>query len=881
MILTAVIWWAVTSILGLAALPLAWRIFSRLPDRGYGVSRMLGILAAGYVLWLGATTGLLLNTPGGALGALIVVAGLGLGVYSRQSQELREWVRENVRTIVVVEAIFLVSFLTWSFVRASNPEIVATEKPMELAFLNSILRSERFPPPDPWLSGYAISYYYFGYVLLALLTHLTGVTAGVAFNLGNATWFAMAILGSYSVLFNLLAVRDGKPRRGSALLGPLFVVVAGNLEGFLEVLHSLHVSWRSDGAGQLASSFWHWLGIKDLVSPPLGAPALLPERYLWWWRASRVVHDINLAGVDIEVIDEFPFFAFLLADNHPHLLTMPFALLAVSFALQVFVHVRGREEKPPVPAWPSAPRQWIVGALGAVLTLAALRGIAAGISLRQAADGLRAFLESTALMAGGLGLLAAFVLVLLRRVPSLLSTDEFLFSVWIFGALAFLNTWDFPIYLSLLLGAAWWRSRGAGWRAVLPQAVITGLALAVGGVLAYLPWYPTFKSQAGGILPNLIYPTKFVQLFVMFGAALTPLVAWLLWRLWNSRAEKRFRQSVLSGLALPVGLLLISWLLAGFIYAGLSQKPQALQEVMAGLGFQASDPIIAGILARRLAQPWGALALGLIAGACVVLLRSESTPRRVPKDLLHEPAPWPFVLLLVALGALLVLTPEFVYLKDSFGNRMNTVFKFYFSSWIIWGLAAAYAFTELATLGRRRVQLLAGLLLIPVLLGLFYTLLATWTKTNGFRPQSGMTLDGIRHLSGGRPQDYNAILWMQENLPYGVVAEAVGGSYSEYGRISAHTGFPTVMGWEFHEYQWRGSYDFRGSRSQDIRTLYQTRDWTQARAIADRYGIDYVYVGPLERSAYGSAAERKFGFFMDKVYDQDDVLIYSRRGGGG
>ena len=56
-----------------------------------------------------------------------------------------------------------------AFVRAANPEILGTEKPMELAFINAILRSPAFPPHDPWLSGYAISYYYFGYVLVAML----------------------------------------------------------------------------------------------------------------------------------------------------------------------------------------------------------------------------------------------------------------------------------------------------------------------------------------------------------------------------------------------------------------------------------------------------------------------------------------------------------------------------------------------------------------------------------------------------------------------------------------------------------------------------------------------------------------------------------------
>ena len=48
----------------------------------------------------------------------------------------------------------------------------------------------------------------------------------------------------------------------------------------------------------------------------------------WWWRASRIIHDRDLAGNAMEVISEFPFFSFLLGDNHPHVYALPQGLLA-------------------------------------------------------------------------------------------------------------------------------------------------------------------------------------------------------------------------------------------------------------------------------------------------------------------------------------------------------------------------------------------------------------------------------------------------------------------------------------------------------------------------------------------------------------------------
>jgi uncharacterized membrane protein len=78
-------------------------------------------------------------------------------------------VREKARLVAATEALFLVAFFIWAVIRATMPDASGTEKPMELAFIHSILRSPTFPPQDPWLSGYAISYYYFGYVMVALL----------------------------------------------------------------------------------------------------------------------------------------------------------------------------------------------------------------------------------------------------------------------------------------------------------------------------------------------------------------------------------------------------------------------------------------------------------------------------------------------------------------------------------------------------------------------------------------------------------------------------------------------------------------------------------------------------------------------------------------
>ncbi len=211
---------------------------------------------------------------------------------------------------------------------------------------------------------------------------------------------------------------------------------------------------------------------------------------------------------------------------------------------------------------------------------------------------------------------------------------------------------------------------------------------------------------------------------------------------------------------------------------------------------------------------------------------------------------------------------------------MNTVFKFYFAAWNLWSLAAAAMAAEFLDSGERRCRAARALILLPLCLGLFYPVLATWTKTDGFHPYGGRTLDGTAYLARTSADDAAAIEWLNSQVDSGVIAEAVGGSYSGYARISAHTGLATVVGWPFHEVQWRGDAGPLGSREADIALLYQTRDWVEAQAIVQRYGIDYIYVGPLEQATYAPLVDRKFEAFMDVVYRNAGVTIYATRRAG-
>lgn len=820
MITSIILWWAVSALLGVCAFPIAWRIFPRLSDRGYGLSRALGLLAAGYLLWIGASFGVIRNNFFGALLVLIVLAVAATIIARNQLSAIQAWLKANAKVILTTEILFLVAFAFWAFIRANTPEIQHTEKPMELAFLNAILKSDTFPPRDPWLSDYAISYYYFGYIMLGYLTKLTGVLSTEAFNLGNALWFALTACGAYSVLFSLFAM-SGKKRLFAPLLGPLFILLAGNLEVIFDILHHQHVFWPPS-AGVDTPPFWSWLGLKNLANPPTGAPSWIPSRYLWWWQASRVIYDVPISGNAIEMIDEFPFFSFLLADNHPHVLALPFVLLAIGFVLNLFM------------SDPSAP---------------AHAGSRYG------------------------------------PIEIVLSKIDFWVGAWLFGSLAFLNLTDFPIYLSFLCLVIMWKQLDGFNLDALKRVAITYLGLIVFAVIFYLPWYPSYSSQVSGILPNILFPTRVHQFLIMFAPFILPIIVWL-----ANLARPGFKWKDLLRLGsiaigIPLILLILSSILGIAIYSTISKDPGMLNSVLSGLGVSGESTqdairLVVGTAGyRRLTDSWTAILLGITLGLGILILKKYRSPAQGrPSDLNQGNL---FVIFLIGIGALLLLGPEFLYVRDSFGHRMNTVFKFYYAAWVLWGLAAAYATVQLWPKSLHPKQVLRILVIVPLLLGLLYPILSLWTKTNGFNPQNGWTLDGMAYMQRSQPEDYAAIQWINDNLEPGIILESVGGSYSQYARISTHTGFPTLLGWPYHEFQWRGDFSVQGSRESDVAEIYTSVDAHRTKDLIDFYGIDYVYIGPLERITfqppeYPAIDEGKFKDIMRLIYHINQVSIYAR-----
>lgn len=909
-------WYVLISTLGWLAFPLAYRLLPALKDRGYAFSRALGLLLWAYTFWLLTSLGILRNDTGGLLFALVAVAGLSLWALARGansaaesflqrlrsgSGELVSWLRQERRVVILTELLFLAAFATWAIIRAAYPDIRHTEKPMEIGFINAILRSETFPPFDPWLSGYAISYYYFGYVMVAMLAKFAGTLPSVAFNLGVALIFGLSALGATSIVYNLLIARitrttePGDPPSQvahrqylRALFAPFLILLVSNIQAFLAMLHA---------RGLLPAGFWSWLNILDMNAPPAEPLSWLPQSYgtgaWWWWRASRVLSDYNLDEMHREVIDEFPAFSYFLADLHPHVLAMPFAFLAMSLALNVFLShesehgLRLRQElKRRTLSWLAV----AFTALGLVLIGMGSAGpyvgrLIQGLILFVLGGGAWIYLLPSIQEHGAMVFVDGEAAGVSVSTHLNLSISNLLLAAVSLGGLAFLNTWDFPFYVALFAAAyslrQLWRGGAVSWRALLGDFMLLGLILGVLGGLLYLPFYLGFSSQAGGILPNLIYPTRGAHLWVMFATLLAPLFAYLLHLRRVVRSTTGAPGILRGGLGSAAILLLILWLVSLLLGLLITLLPGLGDLYLGDLGANTSGELFWSALVRRFSSPGGWVTLLFLAALLIALLR----PARVRGADNLQPVPGlqpahAFALLLAALGALLVIVPEFFFLRDLFNTRMNTIFKFYYQAWLLWGVAAAFGtLVLLEELRGWARNVFPAALAILVLMGMAFTFLRAWDITFGFQPPFGWTLDGAAFIARERPDEMAAIEWLAD-APAGILSEAVGGSYTDFARVSAFSGQPSVLGWPGHESQWRGGGREMGSRQDDLARLYCTRDWQEARAILDQYQIRYVYIGSLERNAYGPATcgapiqEAKFERNLRKVFEQGQVSIY-------
>lgn len=229
---------------------------------------------------------------------------------------------------------------------------------------------------------------------------------------------------------------------------------------------------------------------------------------------------------------------------------------------------------------------------------------------------------------------------------------------------------------------------------------------------------------------------------------------------------------------------------------------------------------------------------------------------------------------LCAIG--LVLIPELVYVRDIYENgnaRANTMFKLTYQAYIMFGMTMLYAIFHLLIIGKNRILKavsVIGLLLFVWTCGYFGNSAHSWFG-EVWKPSQYKGLNATAFLETDFSEDVGGIRWLKEHIEDSpVVLEANGDSYSEYERVSAMTGLPTVMGWYVHEWLWRGNLADINARIADIESIYTSTDETQVRKLLEQYDVSYVFVGSCERKKYGEKLNNDMLKKLGEVVYQDE-----------
>ncbi len=236
-----------------------------------------------------------------------------------------------------------------------------------------------------------------------------------------------------------------------------------------------------------------------------------------------------------------------------------------------------------------------------------------------------------------------------------------------------------------------------------------------------------------------------------------------------------------------------------------------------------------------------------------------------------------FVSFLIVLSTVLIIVPEFIYVKDIYPMhyRANTMFKLVYEAFIILSISCGYIIVKIFTNLKNKPILIS--FFFPTIILLYMVLAYPVFAINSFygNLKSYQQLDGLLYMKEAHPDDYNLIQWLNKNIKGDpVILESVGDSYTDYARISANTGLTTIVGWPVHEWLWRGTYDVVGPRVEEVKTLYTSPDLKVVKSLIDKYHVSYVVVASLDRQKYPNLNEDNFRKLGKMVYNKNGAKLY-------
>lgn len=199
--------------------------------------------------------------------------------------------KRELFVFIGIELLTYVIYLFLVYIRTYKTDIFGTEKLMDVALINAIMKQNHLPIENPWLSGFFMNYYYFGHFILGMFQYIFQIPTAVGYNL------AISLFGIWIVQAGYLVAKKLRLGDLKAFFVSALMTFGGNL--YLLIQTITHTS-----ANQ------------------------------WFASATRVIPF---------TINEFPSYSIVLGDLHGHFLSYPFYLVGIFLLLDIFFPIE--EEK--------------------------------------------------------------------------------------------------------------------------------------------------------------------------------------------------------------------------------------------------------------------------------------------------------------------------------------------------------------------------------------------------------------------------------------------------------------------------------------------------------------------------------------------------------
>ncbi len=818
-------WSLILDLFGLITYPLACYIFKDSGSGGFFLGKVIGISGVSLIVW---TLTYCRIFRFNVVFVIIAAALLAVACYIPKpftgAMVKRISADGTIERIVCEETVFAIVFVYLCYFKGILPDINGQEKFMDYGFIMSMLRNPSLPAGDMWLSGYSINYYYFGQFMYALIIKVSGIRPSIGYNVAMCSSIAIPFAMSYSIGCYLIetARKNGMKcikygEQISGLLTGCAVMLFGNSHSWFydenSIGNDLLKSWKR------FRSFGIDVGRTDGFFYPDST------RYIGYNPDSALIEGIP-NGAD-RTIEEFPFYSYLIGDLHAHVVSTMIVLLIMAICI-AFVS----------------------------------RSSSLPLAERLPKSDFSVFTEVKEDMR----------ISYIKHMIASVITPEIIICALLLGCAQMTNYWDFLIYFIFCSMALIVASTLRSEHFANIMGIVSFVAVMAGTLIIYLKCgdrpvihialQAVILVLAGFIMihfPSALSRTSTGMSFLFTVSHIVALPFNLNFDMISNSIAKCVNHSSPFQLFILWGthvVITVTFFVFTVIFKNYKYSAGKTQDKVVG--------------ADRIAS---------------------YDPNPVRRFLMNRNATDIFVCGMIVTGLIMLIAPEIFYVRDIYTGgylRANTMFKFTYAGFIILSVAMIYSVIRLFWIVGKNGKystvsffisiFFCFLLFIPA----HYTLTALKQRCGDLSRNNFKTLDGTAYTvnyssqntgtveSGNLSEYMDAVNWFNTSVPGPhIILESYGESYTDYNIVSAYTGLQTVCGWQTHEWLWRfhgivdpetdllvsdPEYDvwdlYLTPRYYDIATVYTDPDPNVVRSVLDKYGVEYVIIGDMERNRF-------------------------------